>query len=282
MNLLIAKLIELTPDPVLKALRGKNRFRGLKNFLIMDNGKFKMTKVKVDRDYYDHSVSFEFIAPIETALKAKRKGIESTLLRHSIKLLSKLKDQSNLVVYDVGANYGFLSLVWGKISASAGGKVYSFEPSPTVSLVTEKNFSINNMENIEFHKKAIGNMNGSIDLYDGKTSSNVLQKKDFKPVKVDIVSLDEFTRNRGIDRIDLIKIDVDGIEYDILQGAKEILNKHKPILIVETNNDDRIIEYFLSLNYAVLDMELKEVADTATIPANVFCFDRNSRALFDS
>jgi FkbM family methyltransferase len=217
-------------------------------------------------------VSFYFYAPIKIAVKAKNKGVENTLLRHSFKLLSRYKVGSDPIIYDVGANYGFLSMVWGRAFEKRKGKVFSFEPSPNVLNITQKSISFNKLDNVKLFQKAVGDISGHITIHEGKASSNVKKLRDTKQIKVEMTSLDDFTKNQKIESIDLIKIDVDGFEYEVLQGAKDIMKKHKPIFIVETNNDSRILDYFSLNDYVILDMSLNRVFDhNINIPSNIFC-----------
>jgi FkbM family methyltransferase len=277
MKKIIAKIFGIMPNYLLKKISGKKKFRFLKNILFYEKGNFKIIITKIKRTYITHRVEFYFYAPIKIGVKAKKKGNENTLLRHSFELLSKFKTESNLNIFDVGANYGFLSMVWGRAFENRGGKIYSFEPSPTVSNVTQKSFLHNKFKNIKLYKKAIGNINGHVDIYDGKGSSNMLKFDDSKKVKVEITSLDQFTIIEKVEKVDLIKIDVDGLEYEILQGAKNIIQKYKPILIVETNNDSRILDFFRSIGYTILDMKLDEVFNNdVNIPSNIFCVDSKS------
>jgi FkbM family methyltransferase len=272
MKKIIAKIYGIMPNYLLKKISGQKRFRFYKNLLFKEKGNYKIIITKIKRTYITHRVEFYFYAPIKIGVKAKKKGVESTLLRHSFELLSKFKTGSNLNIFDVGANYGFLSMVWGRAFENTGAKIFSFEPSPTVSNVTEKSFLHNKFKNIKLYKKAIGNINGHVDIYDGKASSNMLEFDDSKKVKVEITSLDQFTIIEKVEKVDLIKIDVDGLEYEILQGAK--IQKYKPILIVETNNDSRILDFFRSIGYTILDMKLDKVFNNdVNIPSNIFCVE---------
>ena len=91
-----------------------------------------------------------------------------------------------------------------------------------------------------------------------------------------MVSLDQFIINENVKKIDMIKIDVDGIEFDILNGAKEIIKKFKPILIVETNDESRIIEFCLSNGYKILNQKLLPFELGQKTPPNIFCVDMNA------
>jgi FkbM family methyltransferase len=274
MKKIIAKIYEIMPNYLLKKISGRKRLRFFKNLLLKEKGSYKIIITKIKRIYNTHRVEFYFYAPIKIGVKAKKRGVESTLLRHSFELLSKFKTESNLNIFDVGANYGFLSMVWGRALENREGKIYSFEPSPTVSNVTQKSFLHNKFKNIKLFKKAIGNINGHVDIYDGKASSNMLEFDDSKKIRVEITSLDQFIIIEKVEKVDLIKIDVDGFEYEILQGAKKIIQKYKPILIVETNNDSRILDFVRSIGYTILDMKLDKVFNNdVNIPSNIFCVE---------
>jgi FkbM family methyltransferase len=276
MDRLIIKIYELLPDFIKKSVSGRNKLRFVKDFFLKDKNGHKTTKVKIQKSYDRIKVEFNFVAPVRIALKAKKRGVESTLLRNSFYLLNKFSKNSNLIIYDVGANYGFLSLVWAKATLKRNGFVFCFEPSPTVSKITEKNIFINGLNNTKLLKKAVGNMNGSIKIYDSLTTSNIEPTDNSKPVDVEIITLDMFSDLEQIEKVDLIKIDVDGIELDILNGAKKVLEKYKPILIVETNDDSRILEFLWSLDYTILNMKLKKVKKDENIPHNIFAVDETA------
>ena len=91
---------------------------------------------------------------------------------------------------------------------------------------------------------------------------------------VDMVSIDEYIKSSEINSCELVKIDVDGIEYQILQGCTNLIERFKPIFIVETNNDDEIISFFNSKNYQIFDMNLKPYKVSSEIPLNIFCIPK--------
>ena len=56
-------------------------------------------------------------------------------------------------------------------------------------------------------------------------------------------------------------------------GSQELIKKAQPIFIVETNNDNRIIEFFKEQDYSILNMKLKPISE-GEIPVNVFCLPK--------
>lgn len=274
MKKIIAIVYHVLPKKIVNIVGRSKMLKFFRNFVLRDrNGNLKLINRNIERFYQNRKVKFDFYAPIKTAVKAQKSGIENTLLKNSLVLISKYTSKQNLIIFDVGANYGYLSLVWGQLCISEKGMVYSFEPSPTVSLITQKNITSNSLDSkIKLIKSAVGNTNGKIEIFDTGTTSNVINYNNLKPTVVDIITLDQFAVNLKLENVSLIKIDVDGIEHEILEGSKRIINKFKPILIIESNNDKRILEFCKANGYEILDMNLKRVEiNCSVLPLNVFC-----------
>ncbi len=265
-------------SPKLKKTLGKSRLlKPFRDVFFRSKGGYRETFCKVKRAYLDFLVEFTFCGSIQVTSKAKQKGIENTILRHSINLLRKntKRKDNDYIVFDVGANFGYLSLVWAN-SVSKQGSVFSFEPHPLLFKSFVKSISENDLNDCVFPEKvAVGNNLGEIEVNLLTTSSNVLndassQKNTTKHI-VEMITLDNYIERNSMSRCDLLKIDVDGIELDILQGAMTMINKLKPILIIETNNDIRIIEFLKEYDYNILDMKLDSYKENATLPHNIFC-----------
>ena len=118
------------------------------------------------------------------------------------------------VVLDVGANYGDSSIWWAK---KFGAKVVAFEPLNDVFIELEKNIELNSADVIAYNL-AIGN---------GEEISGNSQGRMFSAggdLKIKTKRLDDYS----FDRVDLLKIDVEGFEYEVLKGAENTINKFKP------------------------------------------------------
>lgn len=148
--------------------------------------------------------------------------------------LLKLKVDS--VIFDVGANIGVHTIALAKMK---NVKVYSFEPSPYTRKILEYNLGINKLKTKAIiFPYAISNYSGTADFYhmtDNAYSSlkDTLRKKVDKSFKVDVITLDEFIKINEINRVDLIKIDVEGYENEVVLGARDTLRKFKPELFIE-------------------------------------------------
>lgn len=273
MNNFLVKIYIKIPVSIRHRIGRIGLLKKIRDLILKDNGIYKEATVKIKRRYIDYDMSFKFIASIKTAAKALDTGIENTVLRNSIQLINNRSNNHNdCVVLDIGANFGYLSLVWAK-SISKFGKVFSFEPNINVYNSFCKSIFKNNLNELIIPVySAVGNQNCNIKLYLNNASSNIINSensKEFNEVKM--VTIDKYFQENNLKRCDLIKIDVDGIELDILKGSIKTLKKLRPIFIVETNNEMQIIDFFEKNDYKILDMKLKNYKRSSVIPLNIFC-----------
>ena len=277
-NLLI-KIYNTFPSGIRKGIGHSAILKPFRNSLLRSNGVYNEAEVSVKRDYLGYKMEFIFFASIKVAAKAKKSGIENTILRNSIQLIKNLNlkaTENDATILDIGASFGYLSLVWAN-SIAQNGRVISFEPNPNVFKSFRKSISSNNLDSIiHLNNLAVGAKDEKIELFLNSTSSNTLNIKGKKRdgITIDMVSVDSFTKKNNIVNCDLVKIDVDGIELDILRGSQELLKKCKPIFIVETNGDEKIIEFFNQNSYEILDMQLNVFQPGNKLPLNIFCIPK--------
>ena len=266
-------LYNKTPSNVKNALGKLNWLKPLRDQLFRNKGTYKEVKTLIKRVYQTYSVEFEFLASFQVSAKATKRGIESKLLNNSIILLHKYKPHNNdLTVLDVGANFGFLSLVWAN-SVAQRGQTIAFEPNINLFTTLNKTININGLQNRMYIKNnAVGNENKTIKLFMGNATSNVIKMSDSNAEReVEMITLDVFCNSSNLKQCDLLKIDVDGIELEILHGATQLIKQFRPVVIIETNGDKRIVDYMKQLDYTLLDMDLNTLKDTDRLPLNVFC-----------
>lgn len=272
----IYEIISNMLSPKVKNQLGSNRvLKPLRDAVLRSNGKFKETFVDIEKNYFEYSAKFRYFASIKYALKAKNKGVENKILRNSISLLKQLnKTDDDCTIIDVGSNFGYMSIIWS-LSVGQNGKVHSFEANKDVYSSFLNSITFNGFKNIILNYKAIGNLNETVKMYDLDTTSNFnVSSNNAKFDMVEMITLDNYTNLNQLERCDLIKIDVDGIEYEILQGSLNVMKHYQPIYIVETNNDSRIIDFFTKNDYVILDMELKPYTDQIQLPLNIFCLPK--------
>lgn len=183
--------------------------------------------------------------------------------------MTKKVTKGNIAI-DVGANIGITSLWLAKYHK----KVYAFEPEPRNCHRLIENCKINHIESIELVKKAVSSKNGILDFYiltgyghhslGEVTTSKIVGKK-----KVKTVSLNSFCNKNKIDKIDTLKIDVEGFEEEVLSGAKKLLAKKKiKVIIFEVSkvpleslnkNPNDLLNLLNKYKYTVFDMNDKKV-----------------------
>ncbi len=271
---LVVKCYGIIPKSVKEIIGKASILKPIRDILLRKNNHYKEVSGRVSKSYQGYKVSFNFYGSVQNVAKAQKKGVEGTLLNHAIKLLKTYKKhEDDCVILDVGANFGFLSLVWGSSVCKNKGKVYAFEPNTHVFETFSKSIQSNQLNSIVKPEHcAVGNANKTIQLFLDNTTSNVLETHTTgDTIDVDMLTLDRYVVDNKIERCDLIKIDVDGIELEILKGGMDTLTKLKPIFIVETNSDYKIIEFFKALHYKILDMDLKTYEAGQVLPINIFC-----------
>lgn len=180
------------------------------------------------------------------------------------------------VIYDVGANIGAISLNYA--ADPKVEKVYSFEPTDFAHEKLTKNISHNPElgKKIEVVKRFVGDHcdeNPNIVAY---SSWSLKGNKPDHPVhggtikeasQTALISLDYFTSHWEIERVDFIKIDIDGLELAVLKGASETIIQHKPNIIFESGlyilkehgqDFTEFLRFFKELNYNLFNSATME------------------------
>ena len=136
-------------------------------------------------------------------------------------------------VIDVGANIGEYALVASK-QVGPKGRVLSIEPLKQAATWLEKNYALNDFSNYEIIQKAMGKKPETLTLYKKSESSEIgivdpdITKKDLIPSgEILVDTIDNITSSRNINKVDLLKIDVEGFEYEVLCGCKDSFKQNK-------------------------------------------------------
>jgi len=148
-------------------------------------------------------------------------------------LFKELVEEGQTVV-DLGAHVGYFTLL---AAARVGktGKVFAFEPEPPIYSLLVKNVEVNGYENVIPVKKAVSNETGVTKLFLPKTEcggSTIFNPKGGgKSVPVDVVTLDEFFRDRETP-IHLVKMDIEGAEMAALEGMANIIERNDNLKVI--------------------------------------------------
>jgi len=180
-----------------------------------------------------------------------------------------------MTVFDVGANLGMVTQLFATFVGSSGS-VHAFEPSSETfdKLSTVCEFS--SLKNVKLNNIAVSDKVGSAEfhIYDADHASwNSLANRplqdygiDVQPDKVDVIpttTIDVYCQEHQIDTIDLLKVDVEGAEFDVLKGANEMLRQKRVKCCLfefgQTTFDmghqpSEIIEYANSVGYRITNV----------------------------
>ena len=148
------------------------------------------------------------------------------------------------VAVDVGANVGWHTLLMASI-VGPQGRVFSVEANPSVRRALETNIALNRLRNVEVVPFIVSDEEGVKDFYgppaddpssgdghmlpQGASSPHVLQ--------VEARRLDMIMAASGVERLDLLKIDVEGWEWPVLKGAEQIISRFRPHIVFEHNDE---------------------------------------------
>ena len=168
---------------------------------------------------------------------------------------------NSMVVLDIGANIGYYTTIFSKLLKK--GEVISFEPDSNNFLLLKKNCELNKMRNIKLHKLACGNVNKSKNLFistknkgDHRTYRIEDEKRESKVISM--VRLDDFLSD--IKKLDFVKIDVQGYEFDVILGMRNLISKFKPIIVLEfwpkgllmnKHNPKKFLDFIYNLGYDI-------------------------------
>jgi FkbM family methyltransferase len=171
---------------------------------------------------------------------------------HIMNLMSRLV-QPHDVCLDIGANIGTLTMVLADLAQE--GVVHSFEPSSINSSFLKKNIRQNSLKNAHVHAIGLGNMAGRAEFTNlvglegcsfvspaGRQSEQVVESAwgsgvEQKSESVTIDTLDNWVAKHRIDRVDFVKMDVEGCELAVLEGGQTTFLRDRPKLIIELNRN---------------------------------------------
>jgi len=170
------------------------------------------------------------------------------------KILDILKE--GMVCLDIGSNIGYYALLESKAVGNSG-KVISVEPSPRNFSYLKNNLESEKVTNVEVYNLAIGDKDGEVDfavsdrsnlgyvITDDQNSQNsstdqVPNKpntiKTMNVIKVPMKRIDSFLEEKKLDRLDFVRMDIEGFEIKLFEGFWDSIRKYKPIIQMEFHN----------------------------------------------
>ena len=156
---------------------------------------------------------------------------------HFLRDYAHSQKRDDLVYLDVGAHHGQHSLFMSQFVS----QVHSIEPFPPTLERLDSNIALNDLNNVAVHRVGFGSEDGEIPFHEPPDSNTGVGtfSKDFRrnfkesvralPIRID----DDYLAAKGVNGVDIVKIDVEGFEKPVLEGLKETLRVNRPLVVME-------------------------------------------------
>ena len=191
-----------------------------------------------------------------------------------LSVIKKISDQKKTFLLDCGSNYGFYSFYLA--SLSLGNQVLAFEASPKTLASFKENLDLNNFKNINFRNVAISEISGKfVSFYeshnDWESSATHNKFKNTKIVTIETTTIDQELLNKDLNNFAvIIKLDIEGNEFNAIQGGKDTILKYEPLITIELsrynfNNQNYNFDYFKKF----LNDSKYKIYDDKLVPLNI-------------
>jgi len=217
-----------------------------------------------------------------------------------VAFLGKLVNSGD-IVFEIGANYGQYSRVLSRL-VGKDGKIHAFEPASITYDLLVRNVRLLRLGNVEPHRVALSDQTGTTELHTpvkregvfGVAVASLAADKNLPTVSetVQLDTLDHFVEMRDIRNIALLRCDVEGAEFSVLEGGKKTLADFRPAILMEIHPNMLSrwgktvldLEKFLSdLSYEFFLLKDNQPAKLEHLPDtheyNVFCLPSNKSHL---
>ena len=191
-----------------------------------------------------------------------------------LSVIKKTSDQKKVFLLDCGSNYGFYSFYVA--SLSLGNQVLAFEASPETFNSFKANLELNNFRNIDCRNLAISEVSGKfISFYesynDWESSATHNKFKNNKIVNIETTTIDQELSKKDLSNfVVIIKLDIEGNEFNAIEGGKVSILKYEPLIIIELsrynfNNQNYNFNFFRKF----LNDSKYKIYDDKLVPLNI-------------
>jgi FkbM family methyltransferase len=213
--------------------------------IVADSGKWVIDykgekKDKNIRHIFYNGKEIKFYLPnqndyIQKVIYQNKSFYEVSMLEDIAKRVKK-----GSVIVDIGANIGNHTVFFGKVCEA---QVFAFEPQSNIFEILKRNVEINNLSNqVSLYNTALGSTKGKgVLLVEDSNNLGSTRVFELESGNVEIITLDSILLNQ-VKHIEVIKIDVEGMELEVLKGSTQILETFKPLLYVETKTQEEYIK----------------------------------------
>jgi FkbM family methyltransferase len=235
----IIEELEMIKMPLQQVLRNK-----MKGLVLSEKKKIKQTKIN----------GHEILVPVNEGI-----GWMIYYLKHFNKketdFIRRIVEK-NWVCFDIGANIGYYSLLFASLYKEVD--VHSFEPQLLCYHLLNSSMLLNSFDNIKLNNFALSNYNGVSEFsISTKCESSSFVHTEMSPlekkIQVDVHKLDDYIKEHEIKKIDFMKIDVEGSEKLVLEGAIETLSSKdlQPKLLLVELYEPNLVYYNTSIDEIV-------------------------------
>jgi FkbM family methyltransferase len=153
---------------------------------------------------------------------------------HTISLIfNKFLNNASIAI-DIGANVGALTLQMAKIASS--GKIIAIEPGPPTCGRLNENLNLNPIirEIVTVLQIGVSDKPGKLHWCEDQNNRGNAGLLGNNGIDVDVLTLDSIVKNEKLAKLDFIKIDVEGMEYEVIKGGLTSINTYRPVIYYET------------------------------------------------
>lgn len=205
---------------------------------------FRHSKAKVRIDDFDGELSMELSLSDHMQRRIFWMGYYS---REIVALLDKFL-REGMTVIDVGANVGEIALASAR-RVGKRGQVHAFEPLSAVADILQSHARSNNLGQITLHRMGLSDRSARVPIFEscgqgiqgddhaglGSIYGSSVHQQAIE--EIEITTLDKLVESAELNRIDLIKIDIEGAELPCLLGSRRTLQKYQPLIIIEVQQE---------------------------------------------
>lgn len=196
-------------------------------------------------------------------------GFEESVQR----VFARLARRSRTIL-DIGANTGLYTLLAARVNPTA--RIWAFEPLPAAFSGLERNVQLNRLTHVSIECAALTDRDGWIELHVPRSTRFIptmaSTSADFRPdcqvLRVRAMTLDDHVRCRGVETVDLLKIDTEATEPRVLAGGMETLRRHRPLIVCEVlegMTEDALEQLLAPLGYRYFWIAEEGPIETRTI-----------------
>jgi FkbM family methyltransferase len=196
------------------------------------------------------------------------------------KLLQTLLNTRSCVL-DVGANIGYYALLAASM-VEGRGQVHAFEPAPEVFRSLRQNVDLNHFRSLKINEMAVSDLDGELRLFvpldlAARTNASLVEGfvENVRPVNVPSVRLDTYCEANQIERVDLLRVDVEGAEVAVLRGIGTLLQSCQPDIVCEVLPPyaQEMDQFFASTPYRKFLITEKGLVEMSTVRADALYRD---------